>query len=369
MTALRQLFLDHGPMALTVSGLVIGFLFGAIIYRTNFCTMGSISDIVSFGDYRRFRAWVLAAATALLGAQVLQYLGVVELSRSMYLGPNLHWVGNILGGLMFGYGMVFAGGCASRNLARVGGGDLRALLALIILGIFAYMTMGGVFGPVRVWLEQASAIDMRELISPSASQGLDDVLGAHFALTSDMATLVAVGLVALPAFLYCFMDARFRGSPVHIFSGIGVGLCVAAGWAATGLAFDELADRPMAPISLTYVRPTGDTLEWLQRYTALGLPNFGVSTVFGAVLGAFCAAVLMGRFRITGFSDKKDTVRVLYGAALMGMGGVIALGCTVGQAVTGVSTLAIGSLLTFPSIVIGGFVGMKAFERLIMAEA
>ncbi|HET7056905.1 MAG TPA: YeeE/YedE thiosulfate transporter family protein, partial [Thermomicrobiales bacterium] len=160
-----------------------------------------------------------------------------------------------------------------------------------------------------------------------------------------------------------------RKSPVHIASGVGVGLCVVAGWAVTGLAFDELADRPVAPISLTFVRPAGDSLEWLQRYTALGLPGFGVATVIGSILGAFATAVAMKRFAITTFSDKGDTIHVLSGSALMGVGGVLALGCTVGQGITGVSTLAVGSFIAFAAIVTGGVIGMKAFERILMAEA
>jgi uncharacterized membrane protein YedE/YeeE len=367
MTTFRELLAENGPMALTLGGFIIGFLFGAIVFRTNFCTMGSISDIASFGDFRRFRAWVLAATVATLGAQSLHAAGVVDLTRSMYLSPSVNWIGNILGGLMFGYGMVFAGGCASRNLARVGGGDLRSLIALIVLGIFAYMAIGGVLGPARLWLEQSTSISVAGL--KAASQSLSDVLGAALGLGRSAAGLVALALVVVPALAYCFKDQSFRTSPVHIMSGLGVGLCVVAGWALTGLAFDELSDRPLAPISLTYVRPTGDTLEWLQRYTALGWPGFGVASVFGAIIGAFITALLMGRFQITAFSDRNDMVRVLSGAALMGVGGVMALGCTIGQGVTGVSTLAIGSFLTFAAIVAGGFAGMKVFERLLMAEA
>lgn len=367
MTALRELVAENGPMALTLGGLVIGFAFGVIVFKTNFCTMGSISDIVSFGDYRRFRAWVLAAVTALLGAQFLQYAEVVELARSMYLAPSVNWFGNVLGGLMFGYGMVFAGGCPSRNLARVGGGDLRALMALVVIGIFAFMSIGGLLGPIRAWLEQSTAVSLAALNAPT--QSLGDVVSASLRLSPTTGTLIATAAVAATGLAYCFKDESFRSSPVHILSGIGVGLCVAAGWAVTGLAFDELAKQPVAPISLTFVRPAGDTLEWLERFTALGLPGFGVSTVFGAILGSFVTAAATKRFTITTFSDKGDTIRVLSGSALMGIGGVLALGCTIGQGVTGVSTLAIGSFISFAAIVTGGVVGMKAFERILMAEA
>jgi hypothetical protein len=152
---------------------------------------------------------------------------------------------------------------------------------------------------------------------------------------------------------------------VHIISGIGVGLVVIGGWALTGLAYDEFATRPTAPISLTYVRPAGDALEWLQRFTAVPVPGFGTATVFGALLGACAAALAMRRFRVSTFADTGDTLRNLLGAALMGVGGVMALGCTVGQAITGVSTLALGSFLAFAAIVAGGVYGLRVLERVI----
>jgi hypothetical protein len=367
MSGFRDWIAQSGPQALTIGGLGIGAAFGAIVYRTNFCTMGSISDMVSFGDYRRFRSWMLAAATAILGAQGLDAAGIVQLSRSMYLAPSISWLGNLVGGLMFGYGMVFAGGCASRNLARVGGGDLRALLTLVVLGIFAYAAIGGILGPVRAWLEQSTAVSLAGI--KVQSQGLGDVLAGLFGTPPAASRILAALVIAGALFAYCFADGSFRASPVHILAGVGVGLCAVAGWAVTGLAFDEMAERPTQPISLTFVRPTGDTLEWLQRYTAIGWPGFGVATVLGALAGSFAAAKAMGRFQITTFSDRGDTVRSMMGAALMGTGGVLALGCTVGQGITGISTLAVGSFITFAGIVTGGIIGMKAFERMLMAEA
>ncbi len=366
MSALRDTISSNPAAWLAVGGLLIGMIFGAVVFRTNFCTMGSISDIVSFGDYRRFRAWILAGVTALIGTQLLDAWGVVTLSKSMYLGANFNWLGNVLGGLMFGYGMVFAGGCASRNLARVGSGDLRSLLTLIVMGLFAYMAIGGIIGPVRAWLEQLTSINLATL--KLGSQGLGAMLAAATAMKPSTANLLLTALIGLIGLVYCFKDESFRGSANHILSGIGIGLCVIAGWALTGLAFDEMADRPTTPISLTYVRPTADSIEWLQRFTAARIPGFGVATVFGAVLGSFLTALAMGRFRLTTFSDVGDTRRNLYGAMLMGVGGVMALGCTVGQAITGVSTLALGSYLTFAAIVVGGYFGMKRMEAILMAE-
>lgn len=366
MASLRDLIATNPAAWLAIGGLIIGMVFGYIVMRTNFCTMGSISDMLSFGDYRRFRAWLLAGATTVVGAQLLNAAGVVDLSKSMYLGANLNWLGHIVGGLMFGYGMVFAGGCASRNLARVGAGDLRSLLTLIVMGLFAYMTIGGLLGPIRDVAERMTAIALGA--TTVKAQGLGNIVGAVVPANPVVINLAVAAVIAGAMLIYCFKDAEFRASRIHVLSGIGIGLCAVAGWALTGLAFDDMADRPVSPISLTYVRPTADAIEWLQRFTAGMIPGFGVTTVFGAILGSFIAAKSMGRFQLTTFASVADTKRCMFGAALMGIGGVLALGCTVGQAITGISTLALGSFLTFAAIVAGGVIGMKRLEAILMAE-
>lgn len=365
MSGLRDFVVAAGPPGLALGGFVIGAVFGAITQRTNFCTMGALVDAATFSDWRRFRAWMLAVAVAIVGAQMLVVGGIVDLTRSPYLAPTLNWAGHILGGLMFGVGMVLAGGCASKNLARAGGGDLRALLTLVVLGIAAFVAIGGVIAPARIALESATAIDLKRIGLGSQSAGalLAPILPRGLDAEIAVALLAAVALVA-----WIIGSTAFRSSPIHVFSGIGIGLCVVAGWALTGLADDEFAARPSPPMSLTFVRPTGDAIEWLQRYTAGPVPGFGVATVFGALAGAGLSAWLAGRFRVTTFSGAADTSRSLVGAVLMGVGGVLALGCTVGQAITGLSTLAIGSILTFAAIVAGGRIGIAWLERMLAAE-
>ena len=366
---MREMIQQDPALWLAAGGFMIGVVFGYIVFRTNFCTMGSISDFMSFGDYRRFRAWILAGAVAIIGTQGLDAVGVIPLSKTMYLGASLNWLGNIGGGLLFGYGMVFAGGCASKNLARVGGGDLRSLVVLIVMGLVAYMTIGGIIGPARSWLEQLTSVNLGALGGwKLGSQSVGEIAGAVTGLGAARGNVVMAVIIAGAMLIYAFKDASFRTSPVHIVSGLGIGLCTVAGWALTGLAFDDLADKPVTPISLTYVRPTADTIEWLQRFTAGMMPGFGVATVLGALSGAFVAAVSMGRFQVSTFASIGDTRRSLFGATLMGIGGVMALGCTVGQAITGVSTLALGSFLTFAAIVAGGMAGMKRMEAILMDE-
>jgi uncharacterized membrane protein YedE/YeeE len=364
MLMLRDLVAENAALVLAFGGVLIGFVFGAVVYRANYCAMGSLSDIWNFKDYRRLRAWILAAATALVGAQVLQATGVVGLERSMYLAPAINWFGHVVGGVMFGVGMVLAGGCPSRNLARAGGGDLRALLALMVLGLVAFMTIAGLLAPLRAGLERATSVTA----GTSPTQGVGDLLATFAGLPPSAADAAATAMISAAALAFCFGSARFRKSPLHVVSGLAVGLAVVAGWALTGLAYDEMATRPTAPISLSYVRPVGDALLWLALFTATPIPGFGVASVFGALLGAFAAAATMGRFRLAGFTDTGDTVRNLLGAALMGVGGVMAMGCTVGQAVTGVSTLALGSFATFAAIVAGGFLGLRLLDRWILGE-
>jgi uncharacterized membrane protein YedE/YeeE len=293
MSALRDFAASHASAVLAGSGAMIGLLFGAIVQRTGFCAMGAVSDWHAFGDTRRLRAWVLSATLALLATQSLAAAGVVAVDKSMYLAPSLNWMGNIAGGLLFGFGMVLAGGCASRNIVRAGTGDLRALLNLVIIGITSYVAIGGLLGPLRAALESTTAVDLTRY--GAADQSLANLLQrTGFAAPATSAFVTAI-LVAVPACVWCFASPPFRRSPLHVASACGIAACVIAGWAATGLAYDELAIRPLPPVSLTYVRPTGDTLEWLQRFTALGAPGFGVASVFGGALGGFAVAAVTGR--------------------------------------------------------------------------
>lgn len=359
MDALVEAAIEGAPFYIGWGGLIIGIVFGFIVYRTNFCTMGSISDILSFGDYNRFRAWLLAAGVAILGVALLEAMGIADMNMSMYQASTLTWGAHIVGGLLFGFGMVFAGGCVSRNLVRAGGGDLRSIVVLVITGIFAYMTIGGLLGPLRVLIFTPPSADLTVI-------GMDDQrIGSLISSVTGMgwgtANLLAIILIAGGILVYCFMDGQFRSSGKNVFAGVGIGLCVVAGWFLTAITYDEFANNPQL-ISLTYVRPTGDTLDYAMRFTALGAPGFGIVTLAGALIGGFLGALSRGRLQLTTFADQSDSVRNMFGAALMGIGGVLALGCTVGQALTGFSTLAIGSLITFIFIVIGGIVGVKTME-------
>ncbi len=362
----REIVLEAPDFHIGLWGLVIGLILGFVINRSNYCAMGAISDIASFRDYRRFRAWLLAAAIAMIGAWFIQSMEVADLSSSLYLTPNLNIAGSIIGGLIFGYGMVFAGGCVTKNIVRAGAGDVRSAINLIIVGVFAYMTIGGVLGLLRANAFGPLMIDLGE--SNLESQSIGSIVSLFTGGDVENTNLYAMILIAGGTLLWCFKDKAFRNAPKHIVSGVAIGLLVIAGWFLTGLASDDLADVPIQVSSISFVRPTGDTLEYLMRYTALGAPSFGVVVLVGTILGSTIAAFSNGRFRLTGFADVADTMRNLSGSALMGIGGVLALGCTFGQGITGVSTLAVGSFIVLAAIIAGGFLGIKHLNSILMAE-
>lgn len=345
--------------AMGVYGLIVGVLFGALTHRTNFCTMGSISDVISFGDWRRARAWALAIAVAIIGAQSMHQIGMIDLEESIYLGPSLSWIGNIIGGVIFGFGMVLASGCPGRNLARVGGGDLKAVVVLLFIGLFGYMTLRGLIAPVRVAITDATTFDLET--AGIESQQLGAIISGLTGMSEEAARLGSAGVVVAALLFFCFKNADFRSSPPHLIAGIGLGLLVSVSWYITGvLGNDDFDPHPL--VSLTFIAPTAQGLQYLMTYTGATI-NFGIATVGGAILGAFLSAFLSKRLILTAFYDKADTVRHMTGGAMMGSGGVLALGCTIGQGMTGMSTLGLGSAIALASIVAGGAMGVKYMER------
>lgn len=337
---------------------VLGIALGALALKSNFCTMGALSDIVFMGDWRRFRSWMLAAATALLGAQSMQLLGLVDLGATGYASANFSWLSDIVGGLLFGYGMTMAGGCGNKTAVRLGAGNLKSLVVFLVMGLTGFIATKGVLNFLRQSLDVAS-IDMKSLgMADQSLAALLTVIGLDPALAR-MAALLAVagGLV-----VFCVKNKAFLTSPGHLFSGVAVGLLVTGGWYVTGvLGNDDFDPQPLA--SFTFVGPAGDALQYLMIFTANPKLGFGVAAVAGVVLGSFLAAVLTKSFHLEAFTDAQDMKRHLLGAVMMGVGGVLAGGCTFGQGITGLSTLALGSVLALASICLGGVWGLKAMEE------
>ena len=342
-----------------LGGFVTGLVFGATVQRTNFCTMGAISDLVLMGDGRRFRAWTLAIAVAIIGTQALHFTGAININKSIYLTSNLGWLGAIIGGAMFGFGMTQAGGCGSKTLVRLGAGNLKSLVVAIVLGIVAYMTLRGLFALVRVQIEAATNIELKT--RGLDNQNVGEMAGALLGLPTDTARIAAAAALSAALLIFCVKDEAFRRSPTNIMAGIIIGLTAVAGWAVTGiLGADEFEPVPLA--SITFVAPVAESLQYLMTFTGATV-NFGIAVVGGVIAGSFLVAVATRTFQIESFTDRGDLLRHLTGAALMGAGGVLALGCTIGQGISGMSTLALGSVIAWLSIIGGGYLGIKYLEE------
>jgi uncharacterized membrane protein YedE/YeeE len=340
---------------LIFGGLVLGLLFGSFAQATAFCSSGAILDVVRKSNSNRLRAWGVALAVAVLASQLLFVFGGVDLTKSIYLATPLNLAGPIAGGFVFGVGMMLGNGCVSRNLVRLGYGNIRSFVVVVLVGITAYMTLRGIVAPLRLASESATRTDL-------GATAIPDILASRLPL--DAATLrwiIAIALAAALLFV-CFASKSFRASPRNIIGGLSIGLLIAAAWYFTGvLAQDEF--NPLPPASLSFVAPVGDAVEYLMIFTGTNA-NFGIAVVGGVIVGAFVTSVIRGKFAIEGFSNANDFFRQIIGAMMMGVGGVFAMGCTIGQGLTGMSTLSLGSALAAISIFAGGFVGASLLNRL-----
>ncbi len=371
------------------STFVISVVLGAVVNKTNFCTMGAVSDMVNIGDYGRFRAWVLAIAVATLGVSIFEYMGLVNVTETFpgYRGSQLIYIENILGGVLFGIGMTFASGCGNKTLIRIGGGNIKSILVFIIIALIAYYMTSpfpdsdktlysvlfyGWVDPLAVSLDSNQDIGalISELISSENTQTLRFITGL---------------VVASAMLFYVFKAADFRSGKDNIIAGIIIGLVILSAWYTSSnisiiaedghyslsdyyAEWDMLAEddegkpaigRTLSAQSFTFINPIGQTYGYIKGAFNSALLTFGLISVFGVILGSFLWSLINRSFRIEWFVDFKDFRNHFIGAILMGFGGVLALGCTIGQGITGMSTLALGSILTFISIIFGSALTMK----------
>jgi uncharacterized membrane protein YedE/YeeE len=348
----------------TSGAFVLALAFGYVAARTNFCTMGAVADIVNMGDWARMRMWLLAIAVAVLGTCALTLTGQIDTAKSIYTAPGVTWLSYIVGGFLFGAGMVLASGCGSKTLIRIGGGNLKSLIVLMVLAISAYMTLKGLFAMFRV-----AALDPVTVVL-AGTQDLPSVLAR--ATGVDKRTLLGLLSLALSGGLavFVFKDREFRSFD-NILGGVVVGLVIVGGWYLSGhigyLAEDPrtleekfLATNSGRMESLSFVSPQAYLLELLMLWSdTTRVMTFGIASVLGMVAGSALYALTSGSFRLEGFRDAGDMTNHLVGGVLMGFGGVVALGCTVGQGLSGLSTLAIGSFIAFFAIIAGAVATLK----------
>lgn len=356
-------------------GLGLGIVFGFIANKTNFCTMGAVSDVVNMGHWGRMRAWLLAIAVAMIGTNVLVYLGYLDLSKTIYTGNNFPWLAYIVGGLCFGVGMTLASGCANKTLVRVGGGNLRSVVVFIYLGFAALVTLKGILGAFRVNVLQAPAVT----IQFEHGQTLSALLSGMGGLSPQALQLAIASVIGLAIMIFVFKDEKFRKNLDNNLAGLVIGLLVISGWYITGhLGFGEnpdtlemtyLGTNSHLAESMSFVAPTAYTLEYWAYWTdSSNIVTFGVATVFGVGIGSFLYALITKSFRWEAFSSAQDMFYHIIGGTLMGFGGVTAMGCTIGQGITGVSTLSLGSILALASIIAGSAITMKIQYAILSRE-
>lgn len=354
-------FTIHHQVLLSIFGLAV--LMGAVVNKTNFCTMGAVSDWVNMEDTGRLRAWLLAAAVALLGVTLLEAMGKASIGTTTfppYRSANFAWLRYILGGLLFGIGMTLASGCGNKTLVRIGGGNLKSVVVLVIAAGCAYaMLWTNLYDTLFGAMVSATTINLAA--HGFSTQALGDLTG--------IGNTIAGAIVVVAVVAYVFASKEFRENRDNQLAGIVIGLIVVAGWYITGGAmgaewkeYADFADTKPLRVetqSFTFISAMGDGARYAMNPQDTSLINFGIVALLGVIVGSLLWALISRGFRIEWFVSGSDFVNHAIGAVLMGIGGVLAMGCTVGQAITGVSTLALGSILTFIAIVAGAAGTMK----------
>ena len=357
---------DMGALASQVlwAALALGVVFGAIAQRTHFCTMAAVSDVVNVGDWSRMRMWALAIGVAMLGFNGMVAAGWVDPSKSFYTAARLTWLSAAVGGVLFGIGMVLASGCGSKTLVRIGGGNLKSVVVFVVLAFAAFATLRGITGVARV-----ATVD-RVFIEFAGSTDLPSLAARAFGLSRAAAALVLGAVIGGGLVLWSLARAEGRQRDV-LLGGVGIGAVVVAMWWVSGrlgyVAEDPntlqeafVATNSQRMESLSFVAPVAYTVDWLLFFSDKSkVLTLGIVTTVGVVIGSALVALATRSFRWEGFAGVEDTANHLVGAVLMGVGGVTAMGCTVGQGLSGVSTLALGSFIAIAGIVVGAVLALR----------
>jgi uncharacterized membrane protein YedE/YeeE len=344
---------QDGGNIVVMGGLLIGLVYGAVGLVSGFCLLSGLRGWWADGDSRLIRTYALALGVAISATQLLAAGGAVDLGKSIYLQPSFSAPLMLAGGLLFGYGMVLSNGCGSRALVLLGSGNLRSLVVVIVLGITAQMTLKGLIAPARIALLQASQVSPKAVSLPA--------LLSNVGIGETSARTLAASVIAGALIIFAFAHRPFQRAWGQIAAGIAVGILVTAGWFVTGyLGADEF--NPAAVTSLTFIAPVADALQYAMLSTGLSL-NFGIAMVAGVFAGSMVTALTTRRFHWEGFTSPRHMLRSISGAALMGSGGAMAYGCSIGQGLTGLSTLALASFVAVGGILLGIAAGLRGVLR------
>jgi uncharacterized membrane protein YedE/YeeE len=352
------------------------FVMGWVVGKTDFCTMGAISDWVNMGSTARFKAWMLAAISALFLVTLMSYTELIDSSLTQsnetanppYNTANFAWLRYVLGGLIFGIGMTIGSGCGNKTLVRIGAGNLKSVIIFVMMAFGAYLMMFTDFMHA-VFLQWTSVVDIDLTQYEINSQDLGAIT-AHIIQTDAFNTKIILGfIIAITALLYLFKTKQFRQDSHNILAGLTIGICVAIAWyISSGPMGQELLEEAemmdeipyaLGAQSLTFVAPSGHFSALISNAFDSTYVTFALIAGLGVLLGSFFYAIFSKSFRIEWFNSTGDFINHLVSGFLMGIGGVLAMGCTIGQGVSGVSTLSLGSLITLGFIIFGSALTMK----------
>ena len=343
---------------------IASMLFGAIAQRTHFCTMGAVSDIVNMGDWTRMRMWGMAVGVAMIGFYAMAALGLIDPAKTLYASSRFIWLSALVGGLMFGFGMVLASGCGSKTLVRIGGGNLKSVVVFVVMGVAAFATLKGVTAVLRV-----ASVD-RVAVNFESNAALPNWLASAAGLSVSTAGLALALVVGLALIGWAVAGRDFLTGD-NLLAGLGLGAVITAMWWVSGhlgyvaehpetLQEAFVATNSSRMEALSFVSPVAYTIDWLMFFSDKAkVLTIGIASVFGVVAGSAVYALASRTFRWEGFRDAEDTANHLGGAVLMGVGGVCALGCTVGQGLSGIATLSATSVVAVAAIIAGAVVALK----------
>ena len=337
------------PWVLPAAGIACGMVMGVVARHNHFCTLSSLERYWYSNDDQGLRTWMLAAAVALTLTQLLAAIGLIDIKQSFYLLPRVSLVGSVIGGLLFGLGMALVGTCGFGALIRLGGGSLRSLIVVCTMGLAALSTQSGPLGLLRQSFIEPYALNL----APAYDQSIPSLISAATGLSIELPiTLICIVLL----FIWVFRSAKFRSNANSIAVGTIIGMCVAFGWFATHWLGEQLF-QPVQLESASFVLPPGQLISSLTMLTA-ALPDYGVGLVVGVVIGSALAARWDNDVRWEACDDARELSRHLIGACLMGVGGVLAAGCTIGQGISAVSVLAVSAPIVMACIYLGAKIGL-----------
>ncbi len=328
-------------------GLLGGVLLGLAARLGRFCTLGAIEDLLYGGSSLRMRMWGVAIGVAVTSSFTLIGLGLVDAGQSFYLSIRWMPAASILGGMMFGYGMALSGNCGYGAIARLGGGDLRSFVIVLVMGVSTYVVLAGPLAPLR------NLFFAQQDVTTEIPPGL-----AHYAAAWSGLPVAAIGITAgVLILLATLANAELRADRQVLFWSAVVGLAITSGWAGTTL-INAGGFEALPVVSHSFSAPLGETILWTMTGSLRPL-SFAVGSIAGVWTGAFIGSLIKGHFRWEACEDPRELRRQIIGAALMGAGAVIAMGCTVGQGLTAFSLLAVSAPVTMLAIFAGAAIGLR----------